>query len=486
MGRLRILTPGIEPAELELRAGVNTLGRREGNAVCVLDGSVSGRHCELTEGGGVLTLRDLGSTNGSFIAGARSGEGTIASGQTFRVGSVEIAYEADEAAPAPAAVVAQEALVAAPPASAPVASPPVSPPTPAVPTPPGAPPVRVGPKRVVPVVRATPAPALPPAAPPPVPESSETTRTPQQPCSRHASKAAEYVCTKCGTRACGECVKKFDTTGKGKRFCPVCSNKCIPVEEWSKAQGARLLREAMTFRQRLPGVFKYPFGPGGIPLLVFGTILFIGLDFLVTWGWRVRYVAINVVSYVGIIALFSAGYLSAYLQKVVHASAQGEDDVPGWPEFSNWWDDIVMPFLLALWAGVASFAPAFGYMFYHLYADTEMSLTLLFPLFALGFLYFPMALLAVAMSNSFLAVNPLVVLPAITRLNLEYVAATVVFFALVLTRYLSETLLHRFVPVPLLPTVVSGFLALYFLAAEMRLLGTMYYANRKRLAWFRH
>jgi hypothetical protein len=77
-----------------------------------------------------------------------------------------------------------------------------------------------------------------------------------------------------------------------------------------------------------------------------------------------------------------------------------------------------------------------------------------------------------------------VVLPAITRLNLQYVLACAVFFALVLVRFLSETLLNAVLPIPVLPTLITSFMALYFLAVEVRLLGLLYYTNRKRLGWF--
>ncbi|MBI3874841.1 MAG: hypothetical protein HY300_02525, partial [Verrucomicrobia bacterium] len=295
---------------------------------------------------------------------------------------------------------------------------------------------------------------------------------PLDPCPRHKSNAAKYVCTKCQTRACDDCVKNFSATENKKRFCPVCSGKCVTLDEWKKTEGEKLARESMTFRARLPGVFKYPFSKGGALLLIVGTILYLFLDFAAMFSWK--------------LAILAGGYLFAYMQKIVCASAFGEEHLPDWPEFGEWWEDIARPFFMLVWTFVVSFGPAFGYMIYNVASDSEMMLAVLFPLFALGFLYFPMALLAVAMSNSFLAVNPLVVLPAITRLNLEYVAATAVFFGLVLARYLCETLLHRFVPVPILPTLVSGFLALYFLSAEMRLLGLMYYANRERLGWYRN
>jgi len=247
---------------------------------------------------------------------------------------------------------------------------------------------------------------------------------------------------------------------------------CLTLEAKAALDAKSLAREGQTFKERLPGVFKYPFNKNGVIFLIVGTIVFVALDFASRFSWK--------------IAILGIGYLFAYMQKIVRSSAEAEDELPGFPEVSEWWAELVRPFLLLAWTFVVSFGPAFGYMIYHAFADTEMSLPVLFPLFALGFLYFPMALLAVAMSSSYLAVNPLVVLPAITQLNLEYVGATAIFFGLVLARYLSETLVRAAVPVPVLPTLIGGFLALYFLACEMRLLGLIYYEHRKKLGWFTH
>lgn len=612
MGRLRILTDGVEPAVLELPAGTTTLGRREDNPLCLPDGSVSSRHCELSEADGQLTIRDLASTNGTFINGERAEQGTVAPGGTFKLGGVELRYEVDAPAASPAPVEKAPPPPAPAPDSPPVIEAPKLPALVAPPVPQPAPvasavapaPPKLSPAEALKqsLAKATPAPAppseaspasvtdpaSPPAAPgsakpgfalkftlgdhkPAAPASDEPTATPAasapapvpkpggpkvvptgeppkfslgghkpaaspaaapaaapvvptdgpaklslggshklapaaepapvappppakaappalakggKPCARHAANAAQYICPKCRTHSCDECVKVHESVNKRTVFCPVCANKALPLAEFAQIQGAKQVREDLPFHQQLKGVFRYPFSKGGLAMLIIGTLLFCTLDFLVTWGWKMRFIMLKVIPYVGIIATFSAGYLCAYLQKILQATAQGEDDVPGWPEFSQWWDDIVAPFRLVVVSFVASFGPAFAYMILHAANDTEMSLTILFPLFALGFLYFPMALLAAAMSNNWFAVNPLVVLPAITRLNLQYVLATAVFFALVLARFLSEALLHAVLPIPVLPTLISSFLALYFLAVEVRLLGLLYYTNRKRLGWF--
>ena len=322
-------------------------------------------------------------------------------------------------------------------------------------------------------------PAIEAAAPPPPAPAKNDKR-----CARHPANVAQHICPKCRAYACDTCGSLSAVGGKPKVFCPVCGAKAQPLAEFEAVQAARRAREDLSFQQQVKGVFKYPFGKGGIALLIIGSLMFFGLDVLVTWGWKFRFIMLKAVSSVGILALFSAGYLCAWLQKILFATAEGEDDVPGWPDFMDWKDDIVMPFRLAIAAAVASFGPAFGYLIFHAVNDSEMRLPVLFPLFALGFIYFPMALLAVAMSNNWLAVNPLVVMPAIARLNLQYVVACLVFFGMVLVRFVSESLLHAVLPIPVLPGLISSFIALYFLCVEMRLLGLLYFTNKKRLGWF--
>ena len=58
------------------------------------------------------------------------------------------------------------------------------------------------------------------------------------------------------------------------------------------------------------------------------------------------------------IFIFTYGYLFAYMQRIVSCSAQGEDDVPDFPDVTEFWSDIFQPFLLFTGTVVISFAPA--------------------------------------------------------------------------------------------------------------------------------
>jgi hypothetical protein len=73
-------------------AGGLSLGRRPGNGVQVVDSSVSGRHAELELRDGDVWLRDLGSTNGTRVAGERISERRLAHGDEVLLGSVKLTF----------------------------------------------------------------------------------------------------------------------------------------------------------------------------------------------------------------------------------------------------------------------------------------------------------------------------------------------------------------------------------------------------------
>lgn len=79
-----------------------TIGRLPENTVSIDDGSVSLNHCEIFQRNGETTVKDLGSTNGTFVDGERIVEATLKAGQELRVGNVEFNVEGQEAAKADA------------------------------------------------------------------------------------------------------------------------------------------------------------------------------------------------------------------------------------------------------------------------------------------------------------------------------------------------------------------------------------------------
>jgi CheY-like chemotaxis protein len=97
-----------------------TIGRHEGNVFQVAETSVSGRHCEVRLRDGELVVRDLLSTNGTFVDDKKIVEGILKPGQTLRLGDVELRMEASAPAEAPGTgFISKMLLMATPPNAAP-------------------------------------------------------------------------------------------------------------------------------------------------------------------------------------------------------------------------------------------------------------------------------------------------------------------------------------------------------------------------------
>jgi pSer/pThr/pTyr-binding forkhead associated (FHA) protein len=98
MSKLVVITKGLTAAH-ELGESWVTIGRADGNHFQIPATSVSGRHCEVRLRGDELVVRDLQSTNGTFVNEKKISEGTLKPGQTLRLGEVELNFEASAPAP---------------------------------------------------------------------------------------------------------------------------------------------------------------------------------------------------------------------------------------------------------------------------------------------------------------------------------------------------------------------------------------------------
>lgn len=107
MGTILWNNPTQGVREFSLKPGVNTVGRTEDNDICIPDDSVSSHHGEFVFADGQVTLRDLGSTNGSYVNGQPVQEVLLQAGQSFRLGGVDLIFKnpavAMAATPPPAA-----------------------------------------------------------------------------------------------------------------------------------------------------------------------------------------------------------------------------------------------------------------------------------------------------------------------------------------------------------------------------------------------
>src|ERR1039457_267327 len=95
MARL-VVQPGSPAAwEIKLKAGTNSLERGPANDFTLDDPSVSSSHCHIVLENEHTIIRDLGSTNGTYVNRAPVKETLLQPGRTIHLGGVEMMYCSD-------------------------------------------------------------------------------------------------------------------------------------------------------------------------------------------------------------------------------------------------------------------------------------------------------------------------------------------------------------------------------------------------------
>src|SRR5437899_1434263 len=204
-----VINPGTPSTwEIQLRPGTNLLGRGFANDFKIDDPSVSSSHCQIVVQNGAAFIKDLGSTNGTYVNRTPVTETNLHPGQTIHLGGVEMIFQGD----APETVtVTEPEFLAAPPLPPPITVTPNAPPAPAA------------------------------------------TTTASGQCKFHPRTAGRYLCNKCRHFFCELCVATRTVHGVQKKFCRQCGAELIAAQ-------VRMQRAVERgFFARLPGVFVYPF-----------------------------------------------------------------------------------------------------------------------------------------------------------------------------------------------------------------------------------
>src|SRR5262249_36738889 len=90
--------------EIQLRPGTNSIGRGFANDFKIDEPSVSGSHCQIIVDNERVIVRDLGSTNGTYVNRSPVKEAAIEPGQTLHLGGVPVLFDADRPQIPPAVV----------------------------------------------------------------------------------------------------------------------------------------------------------------------------------------------------------------------------------------------------------------------------------------------------------------------------------------------------------------------------------------------
>src|SRR5678815_5855505 len=102
MAKLVLLSAGLTGQTHDLKVDKTTIGRVEDNTFQIAEPSVSSHHCEIVLRGADVVVRDLNSTNGTFINGEKTTEAVLKPGQILRLGQIEMRLETEATAAAAA------------------------------------------------------------------------------------------------------------------------------------------------------------------------------------------------------------------------------------------------------------------------------------------------------------------------------------------------------------------------------------------------
>lgn len=442
---------GPEPLELHIAQGPVSVGRSADNGLQVNDPSVSGHHCEIEVQDGTVLLRDLGSTNGSFVNNKPVRQSLVHPGDCIRLGNIRFVLLADNPQAAVANVVASvqatdqgfnysggaalEEEVLAPP---------------------------------------------PPFVMPGGGSAGDPLLDKPLFCKNHYQNLALYFCPKCRRHFCDLCVNTRGSTGGGLKFCKICGTGC------SRLVIKPVVRH-LDFFAESRAAFNYPFRGDGWALLLGGTMFFGFLDLAntiarnsVTYGMRAMMMRVVVFTF-----MLGTGYLFSFLKRIIACTAQGEDKMPDWPELTEWKEDIVSPMFQFSVICFFSFGPALvTYLAMDYLFDVDYP-WLVWAVALAGCLYFPMAFLGVAMFDTLAATNPLFVVGSIAVVAREYIFPALVFAGILGFRWLSETLLTMLLGIPFIPALISDLLGITLLLVEARILGLLYFTQKQKLGWFK-
>lgn len=237
-----------------------------------------------------------------------------------------------------------------------------------------------------------------------------------------------------------------------------------------------------SFFSMIPGAFVYPFKNGGWLILVCAT-LFLGLiDFLTKAS---KFGGLMLFMRTLMLQVIFLGYMFAYMQNIIQTTARGDESEVSLPDITNFLEDILVPCGQFLVTILFSFAPLLAVIIWYFNGGGEIAGTAVLPAIILGCLYFPMGFLAVAMFDTVTALNPMLVVPSIIKVALQYLTACVLLGIVFLIRGFGAKVLALIIPIMFVPDIISSFVGIYFLTVQCRILGLLYLTNRPTLGWFK-
>ncbi len=272
-------------------------------------------------------------------------------------------------------------------------------------------------------------------------------------CVNHPSITANYLCEWCGAALCTDCVVATNLTTQTVFSCR-CGGRAISVVSdvpSSEPAGVHFVPPDDT---KLSDCWSYALRGNGLWILG-TTALFLFVSKLVLLP----------------IWIFYYSYMLAYGKKMVLFSADGDRDMPDWPDYTNLFDDIVTPLFQYIFCLLICFGPTCFFLY-----SSYSSLFLAIPLAVLGSLYLPICLLSVSMHDSALAgLNFHKLIPLIWEIGVDYLFAVLLMFGSFAVVNLLPPVLGD---IPLVGTVIIDLVAFYLFITTANLLGLLYFKHK--------
>ena len=209
-----------------------------------------------------------------------------------------------------------------------------------------------------------------------------------------------------------------------------------------------MIHDALTFPFR--GIGRY--------MLVIGGVLSLIISFA------------TLVPFLGfIIAIGASGYFAAYTFRIINTTAIGQDQACDWPDYRDFWSDLIAPWLCVLAASLVSFGPSYIIIFRF---DPPMHVRT--ALLIVGFIHMPIAYLSVAINQTMSAALWTNTIPAIQRCIENYIILLVILGGLTVLNIFVKRALSS---IPIAGWFISLFLSMYALMVSARILGLFYRKN---------
>jgi len=242
----------------------------------------------------------------------------------------------------------------------------------------------------------------------------------------------------------------------------------FPEEEWRDV----VFPERRRVFWENPGRFlTYPLAREGLIVIFSGAALFSMMGMVPITGFL-------------LILLLAFPLMGAFMMNILRHAADGERDMPGWPDVQDLFDSILRPAFQLLFATLTAYIPAI--LLFLIGGRPDSFGTgkgmLLLALLAAGAVYAPAAVMAAALFNNVLAAfNFPLLVRSIIRIRKDYALSLAVLIGIFLLWGLSGFLVPA--GIPFLGSLLSWMFVIYFVTLQMYMLGNLYHVHERVLHW---